>query len=78
MIDSTAASIERANVEREQLHAEVDSLRAEVARLSKNGDTLFVEGYDQAVGEIRDHFRKAQQIEVVAEIEKIWMKGNRA
>lgn len=54
--------------------AERDRLREEVERLKTISDTMFVEGYDQALGEIRDHFRKAKQIEVVAEIEAIWMK----
>jgi hypothetical protein len=59
----------------EVLSAERDRLCAEVQRLSKIGDTMFVKGYDQAVGEIRDHFRKDKQMEVVSEIEKTWMKG---
>lgn len=66
--DPTTAAIEAQNAERDQL-------RAEVARLDKIGDALFVEGYDQAVREIRDHFKKSRQTDVVAEIEKIWMKG---
>ena len=51
-----------------------DRLRAEVDRLKAIGDTMFVEGYDQAVGEIRDHFKKAGQPEVVATVETTWMK----
>jgi len=47
---------------------------AEAERLKKLGDTMFVEGYDQAVREIRDHFAKRRQIDVVAEIDKTWMK----
>jgi len=70
-IDPTTASVEAANAERERLCTEVD-------RLKKIGDASFVEGYDQAVGEIRDHFKKAQQADVVAEIEKIWMKDKRS
>lgn len=58
----------------EAVSAERDLYRTEVERLKKIGDTMFVEGYDQAVEEIRDHFRKAKQPEVVAEVEKIWMK----
>jgi len=53
----------------------VHALRAEVDRLKKIGDTMFVEGYDQAVVEIRDHFKKAKQTEIAAEIEQIWIKG---
>jgi len=67
LIDPTTASIEEGNTERARLQAEVD-------RMTKIGDALFVEGYDQAVREIRDHFAKAKDIEVVAEIEKIWLK----
>lgn len=67
-IDPTTAAIE------DQI-AERDHLRAEVARLGKIGDALFGEGYDQAVREIRDHFKKIGQLEIAAEIEKIWMKG---
>ena len=55
--------------------AERDRLRVDVDRLKTIGDTMFVEGYDQAVGEIRDHFRKAGQHEVVATVETTWMKG---
>ena len=58
----------------ETVRADRDRLGAEVDRLKKIGDTMFVEGYDQAVEEIRDHFRKTKQMEIVAEIEKIWMK----
>lgn len=54
--------------------AERDLLRVEVDRLKQIGDTMFIEGYDQAVEEIRDHFAKQKQIEVVAEIEKIWLQ----
>ncbi len=55
-----------------------DQLRVEADRLKTIGDTMFVEGYDQAVGEIRDYFRKAKDTEVVAEIEKIWFKDKLA
>lgn len=65
--DPTTAAIEAMNDER-------DHLRAEVARLSKIGDALFVEGYDQAVREIRDHFSKTRQADVAREIEAIWLK----
>lgn len=58
----------------EAVSADRDRLGAEVDRLKKIGDTMFVEGYDQAVGEIRDHFRKAKETDVVAEVEKVWMK----
>lgn len=67
-IDPTTAAIEAQNDER-------DHLRAEVVRLGKLGDAMFVEGYDQAVREIRDHFKKEQKLDVVAEIEKIWQKA---
>lgn len=58
----------------EAVSAERDLYRSEAERLTKIGETMFVEGYDQAVKEIRDHFRKVTQTEVVAEVEKIWMK----
>jgi hypothetical protein len=67
VFDPTTAAIEASSDER-------DRLRVEVARLSKIGDTLFAEGYDQAVREIRDHFRSAKQVDVADEIEKIWLK----
>lgn len=38
--------------------AERDCLRAEIDRLKKIGDTMFGEGYDQAIEEIHDHFAK--------------------
>lgn len=58
--------------------AERDRLRVEIDRLKTIGNTMFVEGYDQAVGEIRDHFRKAGQHEVVATVETTWMKDQLA
>ena len=71
--DSVAVSADR-----DRLGAEVDRLKNNVGRLKNIGDALFVEGYDQAVCEIRDYFmhpaRKAQETDVAAEIEKIWMK----
>ena len=60
--DSQAVSVER------------DQLRVEADRLKTIGKTMFVEGFDQAVVEIRDHFRKTGGAEVVAEIEKIWLQ----
>ena len=88
VVDPTTAAIEASNIERDQLRAEVPRLeRALVAaytevevikadrdRLAGLGDALFVEGYDQAVREIRDHFAKQQQTDVAAEIDKIWRK----
>ena len=68
MTDPTTAAIEAMNDER-------DRLRAEVVRLGKIGDAMFVEGYDQAVREICDHFKKSRQLEIAYEIEKIWLKG---
>ena len=56
------------------LAAERDQLRIEADRLTKIGETMFVEGFDQAIGEIRDHFRKAKNTDVVTEIEKIWLQ----
>ena len=47
--------------------------RGRLSTLSTRGDAMFVDGYDQAVREIRDHFAKAKAVEVVAEIEKIWL-----
>ena len=60
--DSEAVSVER------------DHLRVEADRLKKIGETMFVEGYAQAVCEIRDHFRKADAEIVAKEIEKIWLQ----
>ncbi len=62
----------------EGVSADRDYLRAEVERLKKIGDTTFVKGYDQAVGEIRNHFSKAKDMETVAEIEKIWLAEKRS
>lgn len=59
----------------EAVSADRDRLGAEVDRVKKISETMFVEGYDQAVGEIRDHFRTGKETEIVAaEIEKIWLK----
>ena len=92
MIDPTTAAIAASNDEREKLRTEVERLeRALVAsyidievvkadrdRLSKLDDAMFVKGYDEAVREIRDHFRKVKETEIVAEIEKIWFKKARS
>ena len=59
----------------EVVTAERGYLVSEIDRLKTIGDAMFVEGCDQAVREIRDHFKKLQQAEVVAEIEKTWLKG---
>ena len=85
-IDPTTASIEAQSAEREKLRVEIARLekalvaletlaaRTDVEVRAKLGDALFVKGYDQAVREIHDHFKNARQDEVVAEIEKIWIK----
>jgi hypothetical protein len=65
--DPTVASLEARNAEHERL-------RAEVIRLTKAADAMFAKGYDLAVSEIRDHFKKTGQQAVVAEIESIWIK----
>lgn len=81
-LDPTTAAIEAQIEER-------DRLRAENARLSKalveactevevvkaDWDRMFVEGYNQAVREIRKHFAEAGRPDVVHEIEKIWLKS---
>ena len=88
--DPTTEAIAASTAEREKLHAEVSRLEkalvaaytdvevltADRDRLSTLGDVTFVQGYDQAAREIRDHFRKAGQTEVVVEIEKIWFKAS--
>lgn len=65
--DPTTTAITAQNEER-------DRLCAEVVRLTKIGDLMFAQGYDQAVREIRDHFKKAQMTDVVAAVETIWMR----
>lgn len=83
--DPTTTAIDAQNNEREKLRTEVERLEralevvtADRDRITKLGDALFVEGYDEAVREIRDHFKKVQETEIVAEIEKIWMKDKRS
>ena len=89
MIDPTTAAIAAQNAEREQLradvlrlertlvaaHIEIEVVKADRDRLSRLGDAMFVEGYDQAVREIRGHFAKQQQPEVVREIEATFVRG---
>ena len=91
-IDPTTAAIAAQNGERARLRTEVERLeRALVAaytdvevvkadrdRLATLGDAMFVEGYDQAVREIRDHFAKGKETEIITEIEKIWLKDKRS
>jgi len=88
VIDPTTAAIASQNADRDQLradvvrlerslvaaHTEIEGVKADRDRLAKLGDAMFVEGYDQAVREIRDHFAKQRQTEVAAEIDKTWAK----
>ena len=81
MMDPTTARIEALNAERDQLRAENDRLSKALAASYTNAevlkaehDRIFVQGYNQAVLEIRDHFKKDRQLETVSEIEKIWLK----
>jgi hypothetical protein len=46
----------------------------EVDRHAKIVDLAFEKGYDQAVREIRDHFKKVENGYIVAVIEQIWLK----
>jgi chromosome segregation ATPase len=80
--DATARGRDEAERERDAQHGraelcsqEARSAHVEIERLKKIGDTMFIEGYDQAVVEIRDHYKKAKQVEIAAEIETIWIKG---
>ena len=78
VIDPTTTAIETTNDDRDNLRAEVLRLERALAAARTDvevGNALFVMGYDQAVREIRDHFKKARQDDVVAEVEKIWIKG---
>ena len=57
--------------------ANVEALKAEVFRLRKisdEADRAFEKGYEQAVHEIRDHFRKQKDEDVTTAIETIWLK----
>ena len=81
VFDPTTAAIAASNDEREKLRTEVARLEhslmaahLDIETLTKLGDALFIEGYDQAIGEIRNHFAKVKETEIVAEIEKIWLK----
>ena len=60
-----------------KLHETLERVGTAMVELDKAmfDNAMFVKGYDQAVREIRDHFKKARQDEVVSEIEKIWIKG---
>ncbi len=55
-------------------YIEVEVLKIDRDRWSRLGDELFVEGYDQAVREIRSYFAETKQAAVVSEIEEIWLK----
>lgn len=78
----TAAYTELGGVkaERDSLAADaanIAAIKAEVFRLrriSDEADRAFDKGYDQAVHEICDHFRKQKDEGVTATIEKIWLK----
>lgn len=73
--DRLRAEVERLERALVAAHTEVEVVKADRDRISKLGETLFVEGYDQAVREIRDHFAEAGDVTAVTEIETIWMKG---
>jgi len=66
--------------ERDGLRAsshDVDEMKAELSRLRKiadDADRAADKGYDQAVRDIRDHFKNQTNIEAVNTIENIWMK----
>lgn len=54
-----------------------EASRAELFRLrtiADEADRAFEKGYDQAVREIRDHFKKQNDSDVWGVIEKIWIK----
>lgn len=70
------ARLERALV---AAYTEIETIKADRDRLAKQypllGEAQFDLGYDQAVCEIRDHFKKASwQNNIAAEIEKIWIQ----
>lgn len=66
--------------ERDRLAADAagnEAIKSEVFRLRKisdEADRAFDKGYEQAVREIRDHFRKQNDEGVTMTIEKIWPK----
>ena len=72
---------ERAEHERDAEHGRAElcakdarEARAEVEKLRARDDATFVAGYDQAVGEIRDHFAKAGDHGVVHVITTTWIR----
>lgn len=65
-LDPTTAAIEAQNKERDQRRSACTDVEVM--------NVLFVQGYDQAVREIRDHFAKMGNGYVVAVIEEIWLK----
>jgi hypothetical protein len=77
--DQLRAEVERLERTLVAAYTDVEVVKADRDRLSSLGDTMFdkgfEKGYDQAVLEIRDHFKKARQNDVVAEIEKIWLRS---
>jgi hypothetical protein len=77
--DQLRAEVERLERALVAALAEVEAVKAERDRLTARGDALFVEGYDQAVREIRDHFAETEDdvsAVAVAEIEATWMRGS--
>jgi len=74
-LPGTVERLERALV---AAYTDVEVLTADRDRLSKLSDSMFEKGYDQAVREIRDHFKKLRQPDVVTEVEKIWLKEKHA
>jgi hypothetical protein len=73
--DPTTAAITDQVAAWDRLRAEVVRLESALAaahRLASLADVMFVEGYDQAVREICDHFVKQQRPEIATQIAQIW------
>lgn len=87
MTDPTTAAITAQIDDRDQLRAEnarlakalvaaytqIEVTKADQGFARMRSDMLFGEGYDQAVREIHEHFKRSGQAATAHEIEKIWL-----
>jgi len=72
-LDPTTTAIATQIEERDKILAENVRLSSALVAARIDAEKAFVEGYDQAVGEIHRHFKKLRATEVAAQIEKIWL-----
>ena len=64
--------VSRRGRERDATPSDAEAARADRDRMVMIGDALFIEGYELALREVRDHFRATRRPEIAAEVAVIW------